>query len=251
MPTFPPCFRTWGAGRARAAALLASVGILLAGLSAASIVAQQPAAAPASPQSPLAPPPPAIFQNPIPAAQLAFLNGYAGQPTKALRKDKRFRALMKLAVPRSEYHYGRDMPLSDAIDTVLDGSTLPVSVVDGRYAIVPGANGPYLRGRGFMWFDMEQGDALGVFYFQPTNGEPTPTLTVFSRQLIDDALGISQLPLPFVEELSQWSTASHIPVVSPAYFIPENGKKYVLVHDEDYCEPPPAPSTPVCEQLDA
>ena len=29
-----------------------------------------------------------------------------------------------------------------------------------------------------------------------------------------------------------------IPVVSPRYFVPANGKKYVLVHDEDYCAHP-------------
>lgn len=43
--------------------------------------------------------------------------------------------------------------------------------------------GPCLRGRGFLWFDLDEGIVLGGFYFTPTNGEPTPTLTVFSRQL--------------------------------------------------------------------
>jgi uncharacterized protein YecT (DUF1311 family) len=159
---------------------------------------------------------------------------------------------MKLVVPRTEYHYGRDMPLADAIDTVLDGSMLRVNIL-GRYAIVSGYSGPYLRGRGFMWFDMQQGDALGVFYFQPTNGEPTPTLTVFSRQLTDTSLGISQLPLPFAEQLNDWALVAQIPAVTPRYFIPANGKKYVLVHDEDFCDQqansPPDPS--VCQQLNA
>lgn len=246
MPSFPPSIRFCGAAGVRGAALL-----LIARLLPLSLAAQQPAGASAAPASP---PPPVVFNNPIPAAQLAFLSAYAGQPVKLLRKDKQFHALMKLAVPRSEYHYGRDMPLSDAIDMAFDGSKLPVSIVGGRYAIVPGSNGPYLRGRGFMWFDMQTGDALGVFYFQPTNGEPTPTLTVFSRQLTDTSLGISQLPLPFVELLSQWALVAQTPAVTPRYFIPENGKKYVLVHDEDYCDHPPnapAPAAGICEQLNA
>lgn len=240
----PSLLRSGGAAGIRASALL-----LLVGLAAASLASQQPSAAPA----PSGPPPPAVFQNPIPAPQLAFLGNYDGQPTKTVTKDKQFRALMKLVVPRTEYHYGRDMPLADAIDTALDGSVLPVNIF-GRYAIVSGYNGPYLRGRGFMWFDMQQGDALGVFYFQPTNGEPTPTLTVFSRQLTDTSLGISQLPLPFAEQLNSWALVAQIPAVTPRYFIPANGKKYVLVHDEDFCDqqanaPPPDPG--VCQQLNA
>jgi uncharacterized protein YecT (DUF1311 family) len=243
MPSFSS-FHSGGAAGIRASSLL-----LLAGLAAASLAIQQPAAAPA----PTGQPPPAVFQNPIPAAQLAFLGSYNGQPTKTVKKDKQFRALMKLVVPGTEYHYGRDMPLADAADTVLDGSMLPVSIL-GRYAIVSGYNGPYLRGRGFMWFDMQQGYALGVFYFQPTNGEPTPTLTVFSRQVTDTSLGISQLPLSFAEQLNDWALVAQIPAVTPRYFIPANGKKYVLVHDEDFCDRqanarPPDPG--VCQQLNA
>jgi uncharacterized protein YecT (DUF1311 family) len=226
--------------------------ILLAGLFASGLAAQQATGAPAVPS---APPQPPVFQNPIPSTQLAFLSSYAGQPVKLLRKNKQFRAVMKLAVPRTEYHYGWDMPLSDAIDEMLDGSTLPVTVVDGRYVFIAGHNGPYLHGRGFMWFDIEQGDALGVFYFQPTNGEPTPTLTVFSRQLTGTSLGMSDLPAAFGEALNQWAMATHAPVVSPTYFIPENGKKYVLLHDMDFCsgQAPSATATgpSVCEQLDA
>ena len=176
-----------------------------------------------------APTPPAQqsveFQNPISSAQLAFLTGYAGHTTKELRKDKQFRALLKLTIPRTEYHYGRDMSLSDAVDEVLDGSPLPVNVRDGRFVTVTGLQGPYLRGRGFLWFDLQQGTALGGFYFTPTNGEPTPTLTIFSRQLKQTSLAIGQLPPAFVDDLSQWSAVSRVPAFSPRYFIPENGRK--------------------------
>jgi uncharacterized protein YecT (DUF1311 family) len=204
---------------------------------------------------PTAPPPtpqPAQFQNPIATGRLAFLSSFAGQTTKEVMKDKQFRALMKEAIPRTEYHYGRDMPLSDALEDVLSGSPLPVNVRDGRFATVMGMQGPYLRGRGFLWFDLQEGIALGGFYFTPTNGEPTPTLTVFSRQLKQASLTLSELPRAFVDDLSQWSAVSNIPPITPRYFIPDNGKKYVLEHDEDYCwHPAGAPAPPEAECMQA
>lgn len=214
--------------------------------------AQAPDAQPELP--PPGPPPPANLQNLIPADQLSFLKDYAGQPTKALLKDKRFNNLMKATFSHTQYHYGRDMPLSDAVRTVLDGSTLAVEVREGRYVSVYGNNSPYLSGRSFLWFDMQTGVALGAFYFHPTNGEPSPTVTVFSRQLTDHELTMGQLPEPFAEDLQQWQEGSRIPSISPRYFIPENGKKYVLVHDEDYCWRPPGafPADPdACQQMNA
>ncbi len=215
-----------------------------------------PAAAQDNPgePGPDSPPPPVAFQNPIPRDQLAALNEYAGQPAKAILKDKRFRGLMKLAVPRTEYHYGRDMPLSDALGDALDGSKAPIEVREGRYALVSGDNGPYLRGRGFLWFDLQEGTALGGFYFQPTNGEPTPTFTVFSRQLNVESLTATQLPPEFIGDFIQWATREGIQPVTARYFIPGNGKKYVLLHDEDYCWHPenePAPPQDRCEQMNA
>lgn len=200
------------------------------------------------------PPAPAVFLNPIPPDQLAFLNDYAGHPAKEAMKDKRFGKLLKLVIPRSEYHYGRDMPLSEASDAVLGGSKLPVAVRDGRYVMVSGSQGPYLSGKGFLWFDLQTGIALGGVYFHPTNGEPTPTLAIFSRQLQDRSLGLSQLPLAFAEDLSRWVADSKAHWVSPRYFIPENGKKYVLLHDEDYCDHPSNATPPpqdACMQLNA
>lgn len=210
--------------------------------------------APASPSQAVSQPP--LGQNPIPAGDLAFLSGYAGRTAKEVMKDKQFRALKKAVIPRTEYHYGRDMPLTDAMEGVLEGSPLPVNVREGRYVSVMGMQGPYLRGRGFLWFDLQEGIGLGAFYFTPTNGEPTPTLTVFSRQLKRSALALSELPRAFVDDLSQWSAVSSIPAITPRYFIPDNGKKYVLEHDEDYCWHPagtPAPPESECMEtnLDA
>jgi uncharacterized protein YecT (DUF1311 family) len=223
--------------------------VLFAGNTGATASGQQP-----DESQPAPPPAPAAFQNRIPASQLTFLNEYAGKTAKEIRKDKRFRALMKLAIPRTEYHYGRDMPLSETVETLLDGAPMPIDIHDGRYAMISSHSGPYLSGKGFLWFDMQEGVALGGVYFHPVNGEPTPTLAIFSRQLTDRALLMGQLPLAFQQDLAQWILVADPRWVSPRYFIPEDGKKYVLVHDEDYCAyAPSAPhvSAGKCEQLNA
>jgi uncharacterized protein YecT (DUF1311 family) len=208
----------------------------------------------ATPAPPEPPPAAVVFQNPIPSDQLAFLNDYAGKTAIEAMKDKRFRNLMKLVTPRTEYHYGHDMPLSETSETLLDGAPLPVDIREGRYVMVASHGGPYLSGRGFLWFDMKDGIALGGVYFHPTNGEPTPTLAIFSRQLKVDSLSMSQLPLAFAEDVSQWALVAGVRPITVRYFIPENGKKYVLVHDEDYCDHPanaPAPPEDECEQMNA
>ena len=234
--------------------LLCAALILLSGCILPLAAQEQSAASPSPDAQAPRLPPPADFRNPIPSDQLAFLNDYAGHPAKEAMKDKRLSKLLKLVIPRTEYHYGRDMPLSEASDVVLGGSKLPVAVRDGRYVMISGRQGPYLSGMGFLWFDIQAGIALGGVYFHPVNGEPTPTLAIFSKQLQDHSLGLSQLPLAFAEDLSRWVATSDARLVSPRYFIPENGKKYVLLHDEDYCDHPPnAPPPPqdACMQLNA
>jgi uncharacterized protein YecT (DUF1311 family) len=204
--------------------------------------------------APEPPPPPAAFQNPIPGVQLAFLTGFDGHPVKDLMKDKRFKELMKDEIPRTEYHYGRDMGLNDALEYAMDGSPLPVEVRDGRFLMAAGQQGPYLSGRGFIWIDLQAGIFLGGFYFRPTNGEPSPTLTVFSRQLQQTDLSMSQLPEDFAQDMAQWALVSRVRSVGPRYFIPANGKKYALLHDEDYCvagPSMPAPSLGQCQELNA
>jgi hypothetical protein len=222
--------------------------LLCSGILIVSVAAQQ-----AAPQ--FEPPlPAAVFQNRIPSDRLAFLSSYAGQPAKELLKDKRFRSLEKLVIPRSEYHYGRDMPLDEASDDMLWGSKTPIDLREGRYLTISGRQGPYLDGSGFLWFDLQEGIALGGVYFHPVNGEPTPTLAIFSRQLTDKFLAVSQLPEAFEGDLIQWATAEHIAPIVTRYFIPENGKKYVLLHDEDYCahaDGQPAPPQNLCEQMNA
>ena len=198
--------------------------------------------------------PPAIFYNPIPREQLAFLSGYAGRPGKDALRDKRINPLLKQVIPRTEFHYGRDMPLTEASDTVLDEKPAPVEVREGRYVLIGTYGGQYLEGRGFLWFDLQDGIGLGGVYFHPVNGEPTPTLAIFSRQLSQKTLSMSQLPAEFEHDLQDWAAKAGVPTVTTRYFIPENGKKYVLVHDEDYCYAPPsepAPTQKTCQQWNA
>jgi len=254
MRFFPGFFRKRTAASHHAAASWPPIAMLLLAGSALALHAaaqQQGSDGGAQPEPP---PAPAVFHNPIPADQLDFLNSYVGQPAKVLVKDKRFHNLMKLLVPRTVYHYGIDMPLAQAMDEALDGSKIEVHGWEGRYVLAAGNGGEYLRGRGFAWFDLKEGIALGGFYFQPTNGEPTPTLAIFSRQLHDEMLSIGQLPVKFAENLGEWTAGVGIPPVTVRYFIPENGKKYVLVHDEDYCDHTPgdpAPPEAACQQLNA
>jgi uncharacterized protein YecT (DUF1311 family) len=222
---------------------LAVAGAVLAPMG----VAQQNQSAPAAQAVPL-------LQNSIAADRLIFLTGYAGRPARDLLKDKTFGRLMKEVIPTTMYHYGRDMSLDHAVDNVMGGSKLPVLLRDGRYLIVNGEQGPYLRGRGLYWFDLQEGIALGGFYFTPTNGEPSPTLTIYSNQLKETALAMSELPQGFVQDLYQWEATAKVPPVSPRYFIPADGRKYVLVHDEDYCWHPentPAPRQDACQEENA
>jgi uncharacterized protein YecT (DUF1311 family) len=200
--------------------------------------------------APPPPPPPAEFLNRIPQGQMAFLNDYANKTSKELWKDKRFRELLKAITPRTTYHYGHDLALSDALEDMLTGDPLPVDVEDGRYVLVTSRGGPYLRGRGFVWFDMQEGIGLGGVYFHPVNGEPTPTLAIFSKQLKTDALAWGQLPRAFEQDVAGWSRTSGVPMITVTYFIPENGKKYALIHDEDYCAPG-AEADDLCQQRNA
>src|SRR5580692_7190937 len=148
--------------------------------------AQEPETAPqpdAAQMPEMASPPPANFKNPIPADQLAFLRDYANRSLKEIEKDKRFKNLEKQITPSVRYFYHYDKPLSEARDEVLNDDPLPVTVRDDRFVMVSSAGGgdQHMFGRGFLWFDMQTGIGLGGIYFHPTNGEPSPTLAIFSK----------------------------------------------------------------------
>ena len=183
-------------------------------------------------------PPPAVFQNLIPIEKLAFLADYAGRDISELKADTRFIELMNHVTPDTVFHYcGSDMPLIHASELALSGARLPIGVREGRYVMAASPSNPCKSARGFVWFDMKEGIVLGGVYFHPVNGEPTPTLTVFTRQLKQKSLSMCQLPEAFEQDVNRWALAANGPVVTARYFIPDDGKKYVLVHDENYCAP--------------
>jgi len=195
-----------------------------------------------------------IFRKRIPNDQLTFLTAFDGRVSGELVRDKQFRKLMHTAVPDCMFHYGRDMPLMDALEMVLNHSLTPVQVRDGRYLTVSGQSGPYLRGRGFLWIDMQEGIVLGGFYFHPVNGEPTPTVAVFSKQVKEDTLQMSQLPREFWEDLTSWSSRLGVPPITTRYFITGSNRRILLEHDEDYCAPANGAAVPPagdCRQMDA
>jgi hypothetical protein len=177
----------------------------------------------------------AIFQNPLPADQVAFVRRFEGTAASDVLRDKQFHKFMQRMIPDCMFHYGRDMALLDAMEIVLQGSPEPARISDGRYFLVSGRSGPYLQGRGFMWVDLQDGIVLGGFYFHPTNGEPTPAVNVFSRQVKEQYLALSQLPPAFAEDLDQWSRDYRVPPVTTRYFITGSNRKILLEHDEDYC----------------
>ena len=189
----------------------------------------------------------ALFARPLAQADLDYVKTFAGKTTNDFIKDKQIRKFLKQVMPDGEFHYGRDMPLADAMDLAMKGSKSPVMLQEDRYILVAGAEGPYLGGRAFLWFDTKEDIALGGFFFQPTNGEPTPALSVFSRQVMDLSVAIDQLPEAFLNDMAQWATAYHLPPVTTRYFLTGSNKRILLEHDEDFCPAQFAPNDP-CQQ---
>ena len=89
---------------------------------------------------------PALFQKRIPKDQLAF-SQFAGMPPNVFCRDKQFH--MKGFVLDCTYHYGSDKSMDEALDEVIEGSSEPVRVRDGRYVMLSGHQGPYLSGKAF------------------------------------------------------------------------------------------------------
>ncbi|MGB6834377.1 MAG: hypothetical protein WA829_10610 [Candidatus Acidiferrum sp.] len=215
---------------------------------------QQAQEATRAPQAPVSNYDKSIFQKPIPSDQLTFLSQFSGAESGDLVRNRQYRKLMHDVIPDCVFHYGWDMSLSDALEKVLVGSPLAVQMREGRYLMVSGRSGPYLAGRGFMWIDMQDGIGLGGFYFHPTNGEPTPTVTILSKQVKEKLLEMSQLPPAFAEDLREWSGEAGIPPVTTRYFISGLKEKTLLEHDEDYCALAGVTSSPAdgsCEQMNA
>jgi uncharacterized protein YecT (DUF1311 family) len=216
----------------------------------------QPAASqtdePAAPQK--APYDPSIFQPTMTADQLAFLKRIGHVSTGIVAQNNDFHKLLKSVVPDCEFHYGRDMSLMDALDMLLKTSTERAQIRDNRYLLLSADTGPYLNGKAFMWFDMQSGIALGGFFFHPTNGEPTPTLAVFSKQVKESYLEMSQLPSGFAEVVNEWSANEGVQPILTRYFLTGSKKRVLLAHDEDYCSAADAVTDDAgrdCEQMNA
>ena len=212
-----------------------------------SIGAPPPAShASAVPEDAPAPPPPmpqpqhddsAMFEQTLPPDAMQFLLQFDGAPAHDLMTDKRFRKLLRGIVPDCTFHYGRDMSLDDALDMVMKDSRIPVRLRAGRYLLVAGSSGPYLGGRAFLWLDLQQGIGLGAFYFRPTNGELSPSLVVFSRQIGNQPLDMGALPAEFVRDAASWDQAARVEPVTARYFITGDKNRLLLEHDEDFCAP--------------
>lgn len=175
------------------------------------------------------------FTSPISGSQLAFLNVYAGRPANDADGKHSVKTLVSMVVPYTPYHFGVDFPLPQVLNTLLLNEPQPIEIRDGRYAMMSGARNAIQRRAGLLWVDMREGFSLGAIYFEPANGEPSPTLTIFSRQLDRRTVRMSQLPRAFVEDLSRWAAREGVPSITTRYFIGASGDKYVLAHDENYC----------------
>ena len=195
-----------------------------------------------------------IFRKSIAPATLKFLDGYVAQPANVVSHDTNFQKLVHAVVPYAPFHLGIDMPLPNALESMLGASPSPVVLRDGRYVIVTGRRDPGGRGRAFLWVDMQQGIALGGIFFYPSNGEPSPTLTLFSSQISRDSVHIAQFPSAFLNDLAQWSKEAAIPPLTTRYFISASSEKTVLAHEE-VCRPPldvdPAAQNCVQQKMEA
>jgi hypothetical protein len=255
MASYPALSRKLKIERALAAVVVAVMLVAAAGVARVHATQQAPSqgAQTQDAQAPASNYNKAMFQPPLPASELSFLSKFDGTPAGVAIKDKQYRKLMGKIIPNCMFHYGKDMPLNDALEMVLKDSNAPVQVLDGRYVMVSGDAGPYLAGRGFMWIDMQDGIAMGGFFFHPTNGEPTPTVAVFSKQVKEKAVKMSELPPAFTENLAEWSAAERIPPITTRYFLTGSNERVLLEHDENYCAPVVAsgPADDQCEQMNA
>lgn len=175
------------------------------------------------------------FGRSIESGELTFLKEYAGRMADDADGKRKVKTLVGMIAPYAPYHFGIDTPLPQVLDVVMLSVPEPIEIREGRYAMISGSRGPNHRGRGFLWVDMREGFALGGIFFDPSNGEPTPTLTIFSRQLDRRSVKMSQLPWAFTEDLSHWAATAGIPPITTRYFIGASGEKSVLTHDENYC----------------
>ena len=187
------------------------------------------------------PPPydPSIFGRLIPPAQLTPLLQSDNSVVSNVFHDHDAHKLIMSAVPGVMFHYGRDVSLPDTVTMELDKSPAIAHVHDNRYVLLTGNDRAHewLRhdGRTLIWIDTKEGIVIGAFFFRPNNGEPGPTVTVFTKQIKQDDIHFSELPPTFLADLNQWQQQSGIPPVAITYFIGDISKKFLLEHNMDLC----------------
>jgi hypothetical protein len=195
------------------------------------------------------------FTSSISRSQFAFLKDYAGRAASDADGKQKVRMLVGVVAPYTPYHFGTDFPLPQVLSTLLLNEPQPIEIRDARYAMMSGIRNAIHKRAGFLWVDMREGFALGAIYFDPSNGEPSPTVTIFSRQLDRKTVRMSHLPRAFVEDLSRWAALEELPPITTRYFIGASGDKYVLKHEENFCEHSEGVATPspkgVCEKMNA
>ena len=189
---------------------------------------------------PAAPPyDPSIFGRLIPPAQLAPLLQADNTTVSDVFHDREAHHLIMSAVPGVMFHYGRDVSLPDTVTMELDKSPAIAHVHDNRYVLLTGNDRAHewMRhdARTLIWIDTKEGIVIGAFFFRPNNGEPGPTVTVFTRQIKQDDIHFSELPPAFLADLNQWQQQSGIPPVLITYFIGDISKKFLLEHNTDLC----------------
>ena len=168
--------------------------------------------------------------------RLSWLRDLAGASTHEATLAGHFDDLVSDAAPDVAYHFHVDMPVANALRMILRGAGEPILVRANRFVILSACNTPACSdGRAFVWADTERGIEIAGIDFAPSNGEPTPTLTLFSKQVLDPVTKRVQLPPDFVEDLATWTRASRHRSVAARYFVNRDGIKTVLLHDEDNC----------------
>jgi hypothetical protein len=173
---------------------------------------------------------------------------YVGMPAKDAIRSERFRYYMDSVIPYAPIHYHVDLPLTQALSEVLGISSEPTEVHDGRYMMLTTTRSDQLARRGFLWIDLQNGAAFGGIFFRPSNGEPSPTLTLFSKRVVHADVHTRQLPARFVSDLQRWSAAAELPPVLTRYFVNAASRKSVLLHEDNYCGSKPDVA---CEELNA
>lgn len=159
----------------------------------------------------------------------------AGGSTHDATLAGHFSALIADVAPDAVYHFGLDMPVAAALRGILRGLPDPITVRANRFVMLSACSPTCTNGRAFLWIDTQQGVAIAGIDFAPTNGEPTPTLTLISKQVLEPVTKRVQLPPDFVEDLATWTRASRHRGVAARYFMNGSGLKTVVPHDEDNC----------------